>query len=398
MDILESIKVALEGIWVNKLRSALTMLGIIIGVAAVIAVVTIGQGGRAAILSSLESMGTNLFVVYPSSRSATTPITRQDLITLEDVETVKNIVPTVKAVVPASYLSIMTQVGRQKERTTIICTDQDYKNIRNLELVEGRYFTSEENKSRRRVAVINEELAKTYFPGESALGKQVYIMNTPFVVIGVAKNDPSNFLGFGGDPPKEAAVPFHTGETLFRNLRIQIEGQTYSKEEVQETIDQIVKLLHKRHRNEGKYRGYSLDQEVATANKILGIIALIIGSIAGISLLVGGIGVMNIMLVSVTERTREIGIRMALGAQRRDILVQFLIEAVVMCLVGGAIGIILGTGGALAVALIAKWPPLITPGTIFIAFFFSASIGIFFGIYPANKAAKLDPIEALRYE
>ncbi|MFZ5755019.1 MAG: ABC transporter permease, partial [Bacillota bacterium] len=134
------------------------------------------------------------------------------------------------------------------------------------------------------------------------------------------------------------------------------------------------------------------------ANKILGIIALIIGSIAGISLLVGGIGVMNIMLVSVTERTREIGIRMALGARRRDILVQFLIEAVVICLVGGTIGTILGTGGALAVALIAKWPPLITPGTIFIAFFFSASIGIFFGIYPANKAAKLDPIEALRYE
>jgi putative ABC transport system permease protein len=398
LDILESIKVALEGIWVNKLRSALTMLGIIIGVAAVIAVVTIGQGGRAAILSSLESMGTNLFVVYPSSRNATTPITRQDLITLEDVEAIKNIVPTVKAVAPTSYLSIMTQVGRQKEKTTIICTGQDYKSIRNLELVEGRYFTSEENNSRRRVAVINEELAKTYFSGESALGKQVYLMNTPFIVIGVVKNDPSNALGFGGDPPKEATIPFHTGETLFRNLRIQIEGQTYSKEEVQETIDQIVKLLHKRHRNEGKYRGYSLDQEVATANKILGIIALIIGSIAGISLLVGGIGVMNIMLVSVTERTREIGIRMALGARRRDILVQFLIEAVVICLVGGTIGTILGTGGALAVALIAKWPPLITPGTIFIAFFFSASIGIFFGIYPANKAAKLDPIEALRYE
>lgn len=397
MDIVESIKTALESIWVNKLRSSLTMLGIIIGVAAVIAVIAIGQGGRAAILTSLEGMGTNLFVVYPSGSSSSTPLTSQDMITLDDVEAVKNVVPTLKAVAPTSYIGTMSEYGKEKQRTSVICTTEEYKAIRNLELVEGRFLTNLEEKSRRRVAVINEELAKVYFQEESPLGKQIYFFSTPFTVIGVAKNDPTSAL-MGNEPPKEAIVPLGTARTFYTSMRFQIEGQADSKEEVQESIDQVVKLLHKRHRNTDKYRGWSLDQEVETANQILGIMALIIGSIAGISLLVGGIGVMNIMLVSVTERTREIGIRMALGARRKDILLQFLVEAVVICLVGGTIGTILGGIGAFAVAVIAKWPPLISPGTVMIAFLFSATIGIFFGIYPANKAAKLDPIEALRYE
>lgn len=397
MDIIESIKTALESIWVNKLRSTLTMLGIIIGVAAVIAVVAIGQGGRAAILTSLEGMGTNLFVVYPSSSSSTTPLTRQDMITLEDVEAIKNIIPTIKAVAPTSYTGTMSQYGKEKQRTTVICTTEEYKTIRNLTLVEGRFLTNLEEKSRSRVAVINEELSRTYFRGKSPLGKQIYLFGTPFTIVGVVKDDPTNAM-MGNEPSKEATIPLGTAMTFFRSLRFQVEGQSNSKDEVQETIDQVIKLLHKRHRNTEKYRGWSLDQEVDTANNILGIIALIIGSIAGISLLVGGIGVMNIMLVSVTERTREIGIRMALGARRKDILLQFLIEAVVICLVGGTIGTILGGAGAFAVAMIAKWPPLISPVTVLIAFLFSATIGVFFGIYPANKAAKLDPIEALRYE
>lgn len=397
MDIIESIKTALESIWVNKLRSSLTMLGIIIGVAAVIAVVAIGQGGRAAIMTSLEGMGTNFFIVYPSGSSSSTPLTRQDMITLDDVQAINNIIPTVKALAPTSYIGTMSQYGKEKQRATVICTTEEFKEIRNLTLVEGRFLTNLEEKSRSRVTVINEELARAYFQEESPLGKQIYLFGTPFTVIGVVKDDPTNTM-MGNEPSKEATVPLGTAMTFYNSMRFQVEGQTNSKEEVQETIELVIKLLQKRHHNTDKYRGWSLDQEVETANKILGIIALIIGSIAGISLLVGGIGVMNIMLVSVTERTREIGIRMALGARRKDILLQFLIEAVVICLVGGTMGTILGGAGAFVVALIAKWPPLISPGTVIIAFLFSATIGVFFGIYPANKAAKLDPIEALRYE
>lgn len=398
MEIVESIRTALEGIWANKMRSALTMLGIIIGVAAVIAVIAIGEGGRASVMTSLEGMGTNLFVVYPSSRNSETPLTRRDMVTLEDIEGVRSIIPTLKAVAPTAWQTTMTQYGKEKQRTNIISTTGDYAAIRNLNLLEGRFLTDDEDKSKRRVIVINEELAKAFFPGKSSLGKQIYLMSTPFTVIGVIKNDPAAPFGMSGEPPKEAAIPLGTAQTIFGFLRIQIEGQTYNKEEVQETIDQVVKLLHKRHQNEDKYRGWSLDQEAATANQILGVVALVVGSIAGISLLVGGIGVMNIMLVSVTERTREIGIRMALGATRKDILIQFLIEAVVICVIGGIIGTIIGVGGAFIVAMIAQWPPLVSVRTILVAFAFSATIGIFFGIYPANKASKLDPIDALRYE
>lgn len=396
MEIVESIKSALESIWVNKMRSALTMLGIIIGVAAVIAVVAIGQGGRAAINQTLESMGNNLFDVYPSSSVAETPLTGRDMITLEDVESVRTMIPAVKAVSAESYSSMLTQYGKEKQKTAIIGCESDYNQIRNLKLVEGRFFEEHEDKSKRKVMVINEELAKAYFPEGEVLGKQIYVMNTPFTVIGVVKNN--DMAALGGEPSKDAMIPIRTSQTFSMGMWIEIMGQAQSKEEVQEAMDQTVKLLHQRHHSESRYRGYSLDQEIDQTNDILGVVALIIGLIAGISLLVGGIGVMNIMLVSVTERTREIGIRMALGATRKDILIQFLIEAVVICLVGGTLGTLVGAGGAMIVAFIAHWPPLVDPKTIMIAFGFSATIGIFFGLYPANKAAKMDPITALRYE
>lgn len=397
MEILESVKAALEGIWLNKLRSTLTMLGIIIGVAAVIAVIAIGEGGRASLTTTLEGMGTNRFVVYPSSKNSTTPLTKKDMLTLEDVEAVRTMIPTIKLAAPASYLSMMSQYGKEKQNTTLIVCNTELKAIRNLELAEGRFFYDEEDKSHKRVVVINEELARTYFHEKSALGKQIYISNTPFTVVGVIKDDDRSFLGMG-EPRKDAYLPFGTVKGIYRNLRFQLECQATSKDDVQEAMDQTIKLISRRHHSEGKYRGWSMNQEVATVNEALSIVSLIVGSIAGISLLVGGIGVMNIMLVSVTERTREVGIRMALGARRKDILIQFLIESVVICLVGGIMGTCLGAGGAVIVAHFAKWPPLISIKTIVIAFLFSASIGITFGIYPANKAAKLDPIEALRYE
>jgi len=214
-------------------------------------------------------------------------------------------------------------------------------------------------------------------------------------VVGVVARGESA-LGFSENP--SVYIPIQVWQVMFNDQVQMLEGSAASKEKVEEAMGQAVKLLERRHRDPGKYASVSMEQEMQTANKITGIMTLIIGAIAGISLFVGGIGVMNIMLVSVTERTREIGIRMALGARRRDILVQFLIEAVMLCLLGGVIGMALGIGGAYLIAKLAKWPPLVSWWTALLAFAFSAAIGVVFGILPANKAARLNPIEALRRE
>jgi len=396
MNIKESLIVALEGIWVNKMRSALTMLGIIIGVAAVIAVVAIGQGGQAAVMTSLEKIGTNLFMVYARSNDNNT-VTTADLITAQDVEVIKNSSPAIKYISPVQSRYIPLKFDRKNKRTDIYGIWPDYKYIRNIEMEKGRFLTEADEKAARRVIVIDSELAEHFFGHQDPLMKQIDLFGVPVTVIGISKSD-KNFVMGPNQLPK-AYVPFSAFTGIIRwNYAGYIEASAASKEEIDTAIEQAKRILHHRHRNTDKYQATSLQKEMEQANQIMGILQLIVGSIAGISLLVGGIGVMNIMLVSVTERTREIGIRKALGAQYRDIMLQFLIEAVVICLIGGAIGTFLGVGGSLIVAKLANWPPLVSPVTILVAFVFSASIGIFFGLYPANKAAKLDPIEALRYE
>jgi putative ABC transport system permease protein len=396
MNIKESILVALEGIWVNKMRSALTMLGIIIGVAAVIAVVAIGQGGQAAVMTSLEKIGTNLFMVYARSND-TERVTRADLITVQDVEVIKNSSTAIKYISPIQDRYLPLKYERKNKRTHVYGVWTEYKYIRNIELEKGRFLTEADEKAGRRVIVIDSELAEHFFGRQDPLMKQIDLFGIPVTIIGVAKSD-KNFVMGPNQLPK-AYVPFSAFTSAIRwNYVGYIEASAASKEETETAIEQAKRILHHRHRNKDKYHAYSLQKEMEQANKIMGILQLIVGSIAGISLLVGGIGVMNIMLVSVTERTREIGIRKALGAQYKDIMIQFLIEAIVICLIGGAIGILLGVSGSMIVAKIAKWPPLVSPITVFVAFIFSAFIGIFFGLYPANKAAKLDPIEALRYE
>jgi len=396
MNIKESIFVALEGVWVNKMRSALTMLGIIIGVAAVIAVVAIGQGGQAAVMSSLEKIGTNLFLVYPRSNDSES-VSRADLITIQDVEVIKNASSAIKNISPVQDRYLPLKYEKKNKRTDVYGVWPEYKFIRNIELEKGRFLTEQDEKAGRRVVVIDTELAEYFFGHQDPLMKQIDLFGIPVTVIGVAKSD-KNFVMGPNQMPK-AYVPFSAFTTVSRwNYVGYIEASAVNKEQTETAIEQTKRILHHRHRNKDKYHDVSLQKEMDQANKIMGILQLIVGSIAGISLLVGGIGVMNIMLVSVTERTREIGIRKALGAQYKDIMIQFLIEAVVICLIGGTIGTFLGVGGSLAVAKIAKWPPLVSPLTILIAFIFSAAIGIFFGLYPANKAAKLDPIEALRYE
>lgn len=393
MNLLESIRVALEGIMVSKLRSFLTTLGVVIGIAAVIAVVAIGQGGRAVLMSEMEKIGTNIFAIYIDWRTDK-QITGREF-DLSDVAMIKDKIPDITHLSPHNDAMGDVRGPKDKKYARITGVSSDFAYIRKLNIKEGRFFTNEDDTGKRRVAVLDEELALQVFGRAEALGNKINIESTPFLVVGVIAKTESA-LGFGGNP--SVYIPFRVWQVIFDDQIEMLEGSASSKEKVNEAMGQAVMLLERRHHDPGKYASQSMEQEMQAANKITGIMTLVIGAIAGISLLVGGIGVMNIMLVSVTERTREIGIRMALGARRRDILVQFLIEAVVLCLLGGLIGMALGTGGAYLIAKIAKWPPLVSSWTALLAFAFSAAVGVVFGIMPANKAARLNPIEALRRE
>lgn len=393
----EMIKVAVEGIWVNKLRSALTVLGIIIGVMAVIIVVTIGQGGREKIMTEMESMGSNLFVVYVGEVEDGNYEKYQ--MSVEECKIIKESVDGLKALVPVAYASPTVQSRRKKETCSVTATDGDYALIRNVQMAQGRFFSSSDNAAARRVIVINQKMADDLFGvGGDALGQKLMIGDNPVMVIGVSKSSAGMFSG--GDRP-EAYIPLNFFFTMYESYGVyELNGTAVSKDRVEEVAQKVVKLLQIRHgvKENQVYRMFNMEQEMQAANKVTGIMTMIIGAIAGISLLVGGIGVMNIMLVSVTERTREIGIRMAIGARRQDIMRQFLIESTVLSLLGGIIGIILGMAGAALICAAIKMPFHVSLSTVLIASAFSMAVGIFFGLYPANRAAKLDPIEALRYE
>jgi putative ABC transport system permease protein len=381
--------VALEGIRANKLRSFLTTLGIIIGIAAVIAVVAIGQGGRAVLMNEMEKVGTNIFAIYVNWDSGE-PTGRE--FDLGDVQILKDKVPGISHLSANSNNMADVRGVKGKTQSQVWGVSSDYEHIRKLNIKTGRFFSKEEDSLGRRVAVLDEALANEIFGRSEPVGNKVSIGTTPYLVVGVvAKGDSI----FGFSERARVFIPSRSWQNMFGSYISHLEGSAVSREQVQETMDQTVKVLERRHKN-AQYVSFSMEQQIQSANQITGIMTLIIGAIAGISLFVGGIGVMNIMLVSVTERIREIGIRMALGARRRDILCQFLIESVVLCLIGGIIGMMLGVGGAFLIAKLAKWPPLVSWGTVLIAFTFSAAIGIIFGLLPANKAAKMDPIEALR--
>lgn len=391
MNLLESVRVALEGIMASKLRSFLTTLGIVIGIAAVIAVVAIGQGGRAVLMSEMEKIGTNIFAIYVDWRSEK-PLTGREF-DLSDVAVIKDMVPGITHLSPHNQIMWDIRGSKEKIRARITGVSSDYAYIRKFNLKEGRFFTEEDDAGKRRVAVLDEELAKQVFGRSQALGSKVTLGDTPFLVTGVIARGESA-LGFSETPG--VYIPIEVWQVMFNGQVQMLEGSAVSKDKVDEVTGQAVKILERRHRDSGKYASESMEQQMQAANKITGIMTMVIGAIAGISLFVGGIGVMNIMLVSVTERTREIGIRMALGARRRDILTQFLIEAVILCLLGGVIGMAMGAGGACLIAGLANWPPLVSWWTALLAFAFSASIGMIFGILPANKASRLNPIEALR--
>ncbi|HQQ45657.1 MAG TPA: ABC transporter permease [Bacillota bacterium] len=403
MNIAESFISALQSIKANKMRSFLTMLGIIIGISSVITIVSIGQGGKEAIMGEFDDLGTN--VINISVKSLDNEIEERDYLTLKDAQLIKDKIPEVTAVVPAAGTMGYMKTDKEKKFAEIDCITHEFNKLMKVEILAGRFLSEGDIEAARNVIVIDEITANKLFKGpKDAVGQRIKVTindnNTNFTIIGVSETTGGSMAAmFGDNYPGLGYVPITLRERIMPKVQISwfsvlLESMDNSKE----VATKIVRLLEQSHRNEGKYAAEEGFKELDMLNNVLNIFTMVIGAIAGISLVVGGIGVMNIMLVSVTERTREIGIRKALGAKNKDIMLQFLTESIILCLIGGTIGMSLGITLGLVAGKIINIPLGVSPLVILLAFTFSSAVGIFFGLYPANKAAKLDPIEALRYE
>ncbi|GMB01481.1 ABC transporter permease [Pelosinus sp. IPA-1] len=400
----ESILIAFAGLKANKLRAMLTMLGIIIGVGAVIAMVSIGMGVRDKVESSIAGLGSNLLVVTPgaassggSRQAAGSGITLNE----KDAVAIAQEIGGVNLVAPAVSRSYQVVFGNQNWTTSVQGTTPDILGVRSYTMEEGTFFTNQDVETRARVAVLGKTVAENLFNGGTPIGQTIRINNAPFQVIGVleAKGE-----SVGGNQDDTIIIPLKTaqerlmGITYVQSINIQASG-TDVINQAQEDVQALLRARHKlAPTTPDDFTVRNMVAVMATADATTSMITLLLGVVAGLSLLVGGIGIMNIMLVSVTERTREIGIRKALGARYHNILLQFLIEAVVISVAGGVLGIGLGIVSSYAVSTVAGWKTIISSLSIIAAFGFSVMIGLFFGIYPARKAALLDPIEALRYE
>ena len=407
MNLLTIIGEALRALRTNRLRTGLTMLGMIIGVAAVVLLISIGQGAQSKINQSIATMGSNLFIVLPGATSSgglSFGSGSVKTLTVSDSEAIAEL-PLVEATAPVISGTAQLNYGANNWSTTITGTTPDYFKVGNWNIESGTFFSESEMRSAVRVAVLGKETARNLFGEEMATGKIIRVTNRPFLVIGVLEAKGQSLSG--RDQDDNVFIPLTTSERQItgnqfpgsiRYMMVQAKSATTMDEAEAEIVD----LLRQRHRitgdmeNDFTVRNLAAIADVATGTAKL--MSLMLGAIASISLLVGGIGIMNIMLVSVTERTREIGIRMAIGANRRAILTQFLAEAVMICILGGMAGIILGIGGAWIVSQLADMLIVITLGMVVLAFAFASAIGIFFGFYPARKAALLKPVEALRYE
>jgi putative ABC transport system permease protein len=400
-----TLRIALRALGRNKLRAFLTMLGIIIGVAAVIAMVAIGEGAKATIRAQIASLGTNVLIILPGSlnqggvRGGFGGVN-----TLVDGDA-KAIAQEVRAVAFAS------PVLRRNEQVVAANLNwgtlahgvaPEYQQIRDWNIAQGRFIHDGDIESAAKVAVLGQTVVNNLFGNDDPLDAVIRIRNIPFRVVGVLA--PKGQSSQGTDQDDTIMIPYTTMQKrLMRITHVQsIVVSAVSAARVPEAQEQITALLRQRHRigpdREDDFSIRNLSDIAAAASGSAQVMAILLGSVASISLLVGGIGIMNIMLVSVTERTREIGIRMAVGARSRDIMLQFLVEAVVMAATGGLLGILFGIGSSKVLSNWAQWPTLISPSMVAVAFFFSGTVGVFFGFYPAKKAATLDPIEALRYE
>ncbi|PGT81728.1 MULTISPECIES: ABC transporter permease [Bacillaceae] len=397
MSLLENVKMALSSVLAHKLRSILTMLGIIIGVASVILVVAIGQGGEQLLKTSITGPGNTIEVYYEPSEEEllSNPNAYMNAaFTQEDVHSLSNI-PEVKKVVAASSEYFSTRYREETADTSVNGINQAYMEVNNLKVESGRNLVEADFIGGTRVGVISSELKKEMFDKIEPLGEVVWINGQPIEIIGVLEK-PEGLFAFGA---MEVYVPWSTFRNSFgKNEYNSITLQATNADVMKEVGEKATTLLNTTHNTDDSYKVFNMEEMAEGIGQITTIMTLIIGSIAGISLVVGGIGVMNIMLVSVTERTKEIGIRKALGATKRQILTQFLIESVTLTLIGGIIGILLGAIAANVVSIFAGWPPLISWQVVLGGLIFSMVIGIVFGMLPANKAARLSPIESLRYE
>jgi putative ABC transport system permease protein len=390
------------------MRSALTMLGMIIGVAAVIAMVAVGAGANERISQQIASMGSNLIMVIPGSTTSgglRSGFGGTPTLTYGDARAISRELSAVKATAPSVRSSGPVVFGNQNWSTIIQGTSPGYLEVRDWPLVSGRNFTDAEVEAASKVALIGTTVAENLFGSEDPVGKIVRIKRIPFTIVGLLESKGQSPQG--QDQDDVILAPFTTVQKKVSGSAHQgtvgvILVQSTGPETIEEAQKQITSLLRQRHRiSNGESDDFSvrnLSEMLSVAESATKIMSLLLGAIASVSLLVGGIGIMNIMLVSVTERTREIGIRMAVGARHRDILTQFLIEAVILSVAGGSAGILVGAGGSLAISRFAGWSTLISPVAVLVAFGFSAAVGVFFGYYPARKASLLDPIEALRYE
>ncbi len=402
----ESILIALEGLKSNKMRSILTMLGIIIGVGAVIAMVSIGMGVQQKVQSSIASLGSNLLIVMPGSNAppGTVRLAAGSNITLtnQDAKAVAKQVAGINYVLPAVSSQYQAIYGNQNWKTSVQGTTPDFLAVRNFTMASGSFFTNSDDTARARVAVIGQTVATNLFGGAGAVGKTIRINKAPFRVVGVLASKGQSSMGQDQDDmilvPLATAQDRLMGITYLNNISIQAKNA----EVINKVQEDVTTLLRSRHHLatgvENDFTVRNLTALMATMTETTSTITLLLGNIAAISLLVGGIGIMNIMLVSVTERTREIGIRKALGATFRNVLMQFIIEAVAISVTGGLFGILVGVVGARIISWVAGWNTVIAWWAIVGAFGVSVIIGLFFGIYPARKAALLDPIDALRYE
>jgi putative ABC transport system permease protein len=400
-----TLRIALRALARNKLRAFLTMLGIIIGVGAVIAMVAIGEGAKATIRSQIASLGTNVLIILPGTSvqgGVRTGAGGVNTLVDGDAKAMMRELPAVAFASPALRRPEQVVAGNLNWSTLTQGVAPEFQQIRDWQIAEGRFIHDGDVESAAKVAVIGETVVNQLFGNDDPIDAVIRIRNIPFRIVGVLA--PKGQTSQGTDQDDTIMVPYTTMQKrLMRITFVQsIVASAVNAERLPEAQGQITSLLRQRHRigpdREDDFYIRNLSDIAEAASSSARVMAVLLGSVASISLLVGGIGIMNIMLVSVTERTREIGIRMAVGARRKDIMLQFLVEAVVMAATGGCIGILLGVGSSEVLNDWAQWPTHISPTIIAVAFFFSGAVGVFFGFYPARKAANLDPIDALRYE
>jgi putative ABC transport system permease protein len=404
MRIKESVRIAHRSLMGNKMRAVLTMLGVIIGVGAVITMISIGTGAKADISEQIKSLGSNVLAIRPGSqRSGMRRFGRGSVTTLkyDDAEVLSEKGEHIAYVAPEVSSRAQVKYGNKNDNIDIVGTTPEYQRVQNSYVEEGSFFTHTDVLYKEKVCIVGKTVVEDIFAGADPMGEQIRINNITFRVIGVMEEKGS--MG-PWDRDNRVFIPITTaqkrlfGVDYVREINVEIK----SKEQIEAAQQEIEKLLRRQHRlpagKESDFNMHDQKEFLETLEATGESFTYLLAGIAAVSLVVGGIGIMNIMLVSVTERTREIGTRKAVGAKRRDILVQFLVESLILSLIGGVLGIFLGIGGARLISKLAEWRTVVPLYAIPLAFFFAASVGIFFGIYPARKAARLNPIEALRYE